>query len=91
MFASTTAPYIAPFIRIFGLTGELNLCVLLLQAAAMNIAVGAQVWVEDPHLAWAESEVLEINGKQVKCRTIHGKEVIVPTLSLLLKLGLEEG
>lgn len=41
----------------------------------MNIAVGAQVWVEDPELAWCEAEVSEINGKKVKARTIKGQEV----------------
>lgn len=46
-----------------------------MQSTAMNIAVGAQVWVEDPELAWCEAEVCEINGKKVKARTIKGQEV----------------
>jgi len=45
------------------------------QAATGNVAIGAQVWVEDPGLAWAEAEVVEINDKTVKVRTTKGNEV----------------
>ncbi len=48
---------------------------LFLQAATGNVAMGAQVWVEDPGLAWAEAEVVEINDKTVKVRTTKGNEV----------------
>lgn len=46
-----------------------------MQAATGNVAIGAQVWVEDPELAWAEGEVLEINDKKAKVRTVKGNEV----------------
>lgn len=46
-----------------------------LQAATGNVSIGAQVWVEDPTLAWAEAEVLEINDKIVKVRTTKDNEV----------------
>jgi hypothetical protein len=45
------------------------------QAATGNVAIGAQVWVEDPELAWVEGEVLEINDKKVEVRTVKGNEV----------------
>lgn len=53
----------------------------LVQASG-NVTIGAQVWVEDPELAWVEGEVLEINGKNVKVRSVKGNEV--NTCSLLL-------
>lgn len=39
------------------------------------MAIGAQVWVEDPELAWAEGEVLDINDKKARVRTVKGNEV----------------
>ncbi|KAG0604572.1 hypothetical protein M758_10G181000 [Ceratodon purpureus] len=44
-------------------------------AATGNVAIGAQVWVEDPELAWAEGEVLDINDKKARVRTVKGNEV----------------
>lgn len=52
------------------------MCIIrFLQAATGNVSIGAQVWVEDPTLAWAEAEVLEINDKIVKVRTTKDNEV----------------
>ncbi|XP_024385122.1 myosin-9 isoform X2 [Physcomitrium patens] len=44
-------------------------------ATAGNVTVGAQVWVEDPELAWLEGEVIDITGKTAKVRTTKGNEV----------------
>ena len=52
-----------------------------MQAATGNVAIGAQVWVEDPDLAWEEGEVLEINDKKVTARTSKGNEVNAPACS----------
>jgi myosin-5 len=54
-------------------------------AATGNVSIGAQVWVEDPTLAWAEAEVLEINDKIVKVRTTKGNEVTTSITSIHAK------
>jgi myosin V len=40
-----------------------------LQAAQASIAVGSQVWVEDPDVAWIDGEVVKVHGDTitVKC------------------------
>ncbi|KAJ6792577.1 myosin-6-like [Iris pallida] len=41
-----------------------------------NIAVGSQVWAEDPESAWIDGEVLEVHGGEVKIATSSGKAVV---------------
>lgn len=49
-------------------------------ATKNNITVGSLIWVEDSGLAWAEAEVFEINGEQIKAQTTSGR-LVVTTLS----------
>ncbi|XP_017698241.2 myosin-8-like [Phoenix dactylifera] len=46
-------------------------------ATSVNIAVGSQVWVEDPNVAWIDGEVLGVNGDEIKVRCTSGKMVTV--------------
>lgn len=41
------------------------------QAASVKVALGSQVWVEDPDEAWLDGEVVEANGEEIKvnCQT----------------------
>ncbi|XP_017700885.2 myosin-6-like isoform X2 [Phoenix dactylifera] len=45
-------------------------------AAAVHVEVEAQVWVEDPDVAWIDGEVIEVNGDQIKVKCTSGKTVI---------------
>ncbi|XLS67116.1 hypothetical protein HN51_018139 [Arachis hypogaea] len=45
--------------------------------AATTPIVGSHVWVEDSEVAWIDSEVLEINGEEVKVSCTSGKTVII--------------
>ncbi|CAA0818666.1 Myosin-8 [Striga hermonthica] len=38
-----------------------------------SIAVGSQVWVEDPEVAWTDGEVVEVNGDEIKVFTSSEK------------------
>lgn len=58
---------------------------LFMQAAQASIAVGSQVWVEDPDEAWIDGEVVKVNGDTitVKC----SDEKTVSCLYVLLGFG----
>lgn len=48
----------------------------MLQGTPVNIIVGSHVWVEDPEVAWIDSEVKEINGRDATLiSTTNGKTV----------------
>ncbi|KAI7740646.1 hypothetical protein M8C21_013894, partial [Ambrosia artemisiifolia] len=47
-----------------------------MKAAATNIIVGSQVWVEDPEVAWIDGDVLEINAANIKVKLTSGKEIV---------------
>ncbi|WOL13268.1 hypothetical protein Cni_G22037 [Canna indica] len=44
-------------------------------ATKASIAVGSEVWVEDPDVAWIDGEVLEIKGDEIKIKSSSGKTV----------------
>lgn len=46
-----------------------------MQATAVNIIVGSQVWVEDQELAWIDGLVLKITGQNAEIETKDGKKV----------------
>ncbi|XP_044493143.1 myosin-6-like [Mangifera indica] len=46
-------------------------------AAAVALAVGSLVWVEDPEVTWIDGEVVEVNGDQIKVLCTSGKTVVV--------------
>ncbi|ERN15904.1 hypothetical protein AMTR_s00039p00219460 [Amborella trichopoda] len=48
---------------------------LMMQAAPVNITVGSLVWVEDPDEAWADGEVVEVKGQEIKISCSSGKTV----------------
>ncbi|CAH9084046.1 unnamed protein product [Cuscuta europaea] len=45
-------------------------------APPINIIVGSHVWVEDPHLAWIDGEVIKIDGQDAHVNTANGKKVV---------------
>ncbi|KAL1332884.1 hypothetical protein AAHE18_11G060800 [Arachis hypogaea] len=45
--------------------------------AATTPIVGSHAWVEDSEVAWIDSEVLEVNGEEVKVSCTSGKTGIV--------------
>ena len=49
------------------------------QASQASIAVGSQVWAEDPNLAWIVGEVLEVNGDEIKIRCSSKETFEEPT------------
>jgi len=55
------------------LSFNVNLC--FLQAAQASIAVGSQVWVEDPDVAWIDGEVVKVNGDTVTVKCSNEKTV----------------
>jgi len=44
-------------------------------AAQASIAVGSQVWVEDPDVAWIDGEVIKVNGDTVTVKCSNEKTV----------------
>ena len=48
---------------------------VFLQAAQASIAVGSQVWVEDPDVAWIDGEVIKVNGDTVTVKCSNEKTV----------------
>ena len=42
-----------------------------------NPVVGSHIWVEDPDVAWIDSEVLEVKGEEIKVLCTSGKTVSV--------------
>ncbi|XP_074586758.1 myosin-8-like [Curcuma longa] len=44
-------------------------------ASKSSVAVGSQVWVEDPDVAWIDGQVLEIKGDEIKISCSNGKTV----------------
>ncbi|RWR96090.1 myosin-6-like protein [Cinnamomum micranthum f. kanehirae] len=45
-------------------------------AAAVNIAVGSVVWVEDPDMAWIHGKVVQVNGEKIKIICTNEKTVV---------------
>ncbi|KAG6495547.1 hypothetical protein ZIOFF_043373 [Zingiber officinale] len=41
----------------------------------VSVAVGSQVWVEDPDVAWIDGEVLEVKGSEIKISCSTGRAV----------------
>ncbi|KAJ0963649.1 hypothetical protein J5N97_028771 [Dioscorea zingiberensis] len=54
-------------------------------AAPLNIAVGTQVWVEDPDVAWIDGEVLESNGEEIKVLCTSGDTVVAKVSNVYVK------
>ena len=48
---------------------------VFLQAAQASVAVGSQVWVEDPDVAWIDGEVIKVNGDTVAAKCSNEKTV----------------
>ena len=48
---------------------------VFLQAAQASVAVGSQVWVEDPDVAWIDGEVIKVNGDTVTVKCSNEKMV----------------
>ena len=48
---------------------------VFLQAAQASVAVGSQVWVEDPDVAWIDGEVIKVNGDTVTVKCSNEKTV----------------
>lgn len=48
---------------------------VFLQAAQASIAVGSQVWVEDPDVAWIDGEVIKVNGATITVKCSNEKTV----------------
>lgn len=46
-------------------------------AASVSLAVGSLVWIEDPDEVWADGEVVEVNGENLKVLCTTGKTVVV--------------
>ncbi|RRT66578.1 hypothetical protein BHE74_00028871 [Ensete ventricosum] len=44
-------------------------------ATQPNIAVGSEVWVEDPDVAWIDGEVLDVKRDEITIRCSSGKTV----------------
>ncbi|GJM87348.1 hypothetical protein PR202_ga03294 [Eleusine coracana subsp. coracana] len=44
-------------------------------AAQASIAVGSQVWVEDPDVAWIDGEVIKVNGDTITVKCSNEKTV----------------
>ncbi|XP_074590120.1 myosin-6-like isoform X2 [Curcuma longa] len=44
-------------------------------ARKFSVAVGSQVWVEDPDVAWIDGEVLEVKGSEIKISCSTGRTV----------------
>ncbi|KAJ0039099.1 hypothetical protein Pint_24134 [Pistacia integerrima] len=51
----------------------------------VNIIVGSHVWVEDPEVAWIDSEVKDINGRDATLITSNGKTIVADTASIYPK------
>jgi len=68
------------------LSFNVNLC--FLQAAQASIAVGSQVWVQDPDVAWIDGEVVKVNGDTVMVKCSNEKTVCCFLASFGLVLGL---
>ncbi|KAK7279476.1 hypothetical protein RJT34_24529 [Clitoria ternatea] len=54
-------------------------------AAAANLVVGSNVWVEDSEVAWIDGEVLEVKGDEIKVLCTSGKTVVVKASSVYHK------
>ena len=48
---------------------------VFLQADQASVAVGSQVWVEDPDVAWIDGEVIKVNGDTVTVKCSNEKTV----------------
>ncbi|EHA8589917.1 myosin-17 [Cocos nucifera] len=56
-----------------------------MKAAAVNVEVGTQFWLEDPDVAWIDGEVIEVNGNQIKVKCTSGKTVTAKVSSVYPK------
>ncbi|WVZ73148.1 hypothetical protein U9M48_021492 [Paspalum notatum var. saurae] len=57
----------------------------MLQAAQASIAVGSQVWVEDPDEAWIDGEVIKVNGDTVTVKCSNDKTVTAKSANVHAK------
>ncbi|KAG5055444.1 hypothetical protein JHK85_007954 [Glycine max] len=55
------------------------------EAVVANPVVGSHIWVEDPDVAWIDSEVLEVKGEEIKVLCTSGKTVVVKASSIYHK------
>ncbi|XP_044466154.1 myosin-12 [Mangifera indica] len=51
----------------------------------VNIIVGSHAWAEDPEVAWIDSEVKEINGREATLITSNGKTIVADIASIYPK------
>ncbi|KAL6526639.1 hypothetical protein OROGR_015729 [Orobanche gracilis] len=54
-------------------------------SVSASIAVGSQVWVEDPDVAWIDGEVVEVNGDEIKVNTTSEKTVVANVVNVYPK------
>jgi myosin-5 len=48
---------------------------VFVQAAQASVAVGSQVWVEDPDVAWIDGEVVKVSGSTITVKCSNEKTV----------------
>ena len=53
----------------------------------MNIIVGSHIWVENPKIAWNDSEVTEINGRDATIIAFNGKTISFSHLIIICTIG----
>ncbi|THU47876.1 hypothetical protein C4D60_Mb09t20270 [Musa balbisiana] len=54
----------------------------LFEATQPNIAVGSEVWVEDPDVAWIDGEVLDVKRDEITISCSSGKTVTAKTFKV---------
>ncbi|KAL6535163.1 hypothetical protein OROMI_026537 [Orobanche minor] len=54
-------------------------------SVSASIAVGSQVWVEDPDVAWIDGEVVEVNGDEIKVNTTSEKTAVANVVNVYPK------
>ncbi|KAG6505647.1 hypothetical protein ZIOFF_038012 [Zingiber officinale] len=59
-------------------------------ATSLSIAVGSEVWVEDPDVAWIDGEVLDVRGDELIVKCSSGKKVNSDQMKVLVTAKLSE-